>query len=35
VASIMIPLLGWAVLFAGLIHSSLRLARWRDPEWVR
>ena len=31
-ASLMIPLMGWAVLLAGLIHSSLRLSRWRSPE---
>lgn len=31
-ASLMIPFMGWAVLLAGLIHSSLRLSRWRSPE---
>ncbi len=34
-ASLMIPLLGWPVLLAGLIHSSMRLGRWREPEWAR
>ncbi|MEO7867036.1 MAG: hypothetical protein ABIU54_05280, partial [Candidatus Eisenbacteria bacterium] len=31
-ASLMIPLMGWAVVLAGLVHSSLRLSRWRTPE---
>lgn len=31
-ASLMIPLMGWAVLFAGLLHSTLRLSRWHTPE---
>ncbi len=31
-ASLMIPFMGWAVVLAGLIHSSLRLSRWRSPE---
>jgi len=31
-ASLMIPFMGWAVLLAGLIHSSLRLSRWHSPE---
>ena len=31
-ASVMIPLLGWFVLLAGLAHSSLRLRRWWAPE---
>ncbi len=35
VASLMIPLLGWAVLLAGLVHASLRLRRWWAPEWAR
>lgn len=32
VASLMIPLLGWAVLLAGLIHATRRLSRWWRPE---
>jgi hypothetical protein len=32
VASLMIPLLGWGVLLAGVVHSSLRLSRWWRPE---
>jgi len=31
-ASLMIPLLGWFVLAGGLVHSSLRLRRWWEPE---
>ncbi len=31
-ASLMIPLMGWAVLIVGLVHSSLRLSRWHTPE---
>lgn len=31
-ASLMIPFLGWGVLLAGLVHSSLRLSRWYAPE---
>jgi hypothetical protein len=34
-ASVMIPLLGWFVLAGGLVHSSLRLRRWWEPEAVR
>jgi hypothetical protein len=34
-ASVMIPLLGWFVLAGGLVHSSLRLRRWWEPEWAR
>lgn len=32
IASLMIPLLGWFVLLAGLIHSSRRLSRWWTPD---
>ncbi len=31
-ASLMIPFLGWVVLLVGLVHSSLRLSRWRTSE---
>jgi hypothetical protein len=31
-ASLMIPLMGWVVLFAGLIHSTRRLPRWATLE---
>jgi hypothetical protein len=31
-ASVMIPLLGWAVLAGGLVHSTLRLQRWWTVE---
>jgi hypothetical protein len=31
-ASLMVPLLGWFVLVAGLVHSGLRLRRWWTPE---
>jgi hypothetical protein len=31
-ASLMIPLMGWIVLIAGAIHSSLRLPRWSRLE---
>lgn len=31
-SSWMIPLLGWGVLLAGLIHSTMRLPRWWRPE---
>ena len=34
-ASVMIPLLGWFVLIGGLVHCSLRLRRWWEPEVVR
>jgi hypothetical protein len=34
-ASVMVPLLGWAVLFAGLGHSGARLRRWWTPEGAR
>jgi hypothetical protein len=33
-ASLMIPLMGWGVLIAGVVHSSLRLSRWRSPEVI-
>ncbi len=33
-ASLMIPLMGWIVLFAGLIHSTRRLPRWATLEEV-
>lgn len=31
-SSWMIPLLGWGILLAGLIHSTMRLPRWWRPE---
>jgi hypothetical protein len=31
-ASLMIPLLGWLVLLAALVHSSRRVSRWSLPE---
>ena len=29
--SLMVPLMGWGVLIAGLIHSTRRLDLWRRP----
>ncbi len=32
--SLMVPLMGWAVLIAGLVHSTRRLRVWHRPEVV-
>jgi len=32
IASLAIPLFGWAVLFAGFAHVTRRLSRWNTPE---
>lgn len=34
-ASLMIPMLGWAVLIAGIVHTASRLRRWWSPEIAR
>jgi hypothetical protein len=33
-ASLMIPLVGWVLLFTGLLHSARRLPRWTRQEIV-